>query len=274
MLLPTRCWYILIYIYICIYIYIIFSNIFEKDICNDIGLWFDMSFLFLFWTKVLLQSISVLMNCELSYRIVVAVSSYMWFSLKLCTTTTCCVTSFQSMNHYSFLCDLLSTSEPLQHAVWPCFNIWTVTACCVTFFQPLNHYSMLCDLISAPEPLQPGVWPPFNPWNTIACCVTSYQPWTTVACCVTSFQPLNHYSLLCDLLSTSEPLQLAVWPPFNIWTTTAYCVNFQILNHYSLLCDLLLPLNNYSMLCDLISTSETQQHAVWPHFNPCPTVVC
>ena len=96
--------------------------------------------------------------------------------------------------HYSVLCDLSSTSELIQHAVWPLFNLWSNTACCVTF-QPLNHYKIMCELSSASDPIQHAVWPLFNLWSNTACCVASIRP-------------LKHYSMLCDLLSTSEPLQL------------------------------------------------------------------
>jgi hypothetical protein len=122
-------------------------------------------------------------------------------------TTAAFYVIFQPLNHCSMLCNFISTSDPLQLAVWP-FNLWTTTAFCVTF-QPLEHYSMLCSLLSTSEPLQHGV---------------------------TSFQPLNHYSLLWHL-STSKPLHHAVWA-INLWTTIACCVILQPLNHYSLLSDL------------------------------------
>jgi hypothetical protein len=69
-----------------------------------------------------------------------------------------------------------------------------------------------------------------------------FNIWTSTAFCMTSFQPLNHCSMLCDLISTPEPLQLAVWPPINTWSTIACCVTS------------FQPLNRYSLLCDLLTS--------------------
>jgi hypothetical protein len=76
----------------------------------------------------------------------------------LWSNTACCVTSLQPMIQYSMLCDL-STSKLLQHTVWLLFSLWSNTACCVTSFQPLNHYNMLCELSSTSDPIQHAVWP-------------------------------------------------------------------------------------------------------------------